>query len=286
MHFIQSTESTTVILDGKPYTVAADQPAFASLNAALAARDTAAVKAIVDPPLAKIREIGSVSIYGGHVTYNGVTVNDYIVQRILEADDPEPFARFLANSMENPDLQARKDLYRWVEASKLPITSDGYIIGLKSVTTDYKDHHTGKFDNSLGAIVEQARELCDPNPTVTCSRGLHFGGPGYFQSGHSGVLLMVKVHPRDVVAFPNDYHLQKARCCRYEVVGQVDAAPSGLVVYDPPTKFRIHDADYGYYGDGIYVPDVEQAKIFDLKRAWELKTSGFRKDHLVVEPVT
>jgi hypothetical protein len=39
-----------------------------------------------------------------------------------------------------------------------------------------------------------------------------------FNSG-SGILIDVKVHPKDVVAFPTDYHFEKLRVCEMYVIG-------------------------------------------------------------------
>ncbi len=69
----------------------------------------------------------------------------------------------------------------------------------------------------------EPREECDDNPDQTCSRGLHFCAASYLSNYGSGGsrIVVVKINPRDVVAFPRDYNLAKGRACAYQVVGEV-----------------------------------------------------------------
>jgi hypothetical protein len=60
------------------------------------------------------------------------------------------------------------------------------------------------------------RHLCDPDSSVSCSKGLHVGSHKYVDSFGSDmdVILAVAVNPRDIVALP-DYDHSKIRTCRY-----------------------------------------------------------------------
>jgi hypothetical protein len=65
----------------------------------------------------------------------------------------------------------------------------------------------------------------DDDPNHTCSAGLHFCAYSYLSSyGSSGndKVMLVKVNPADVVSIPTDYNNAKARCCRYEVVQEIE----------------------------------------------------------------
>jgi hypothetical protein len=85
------------------------------------------------------------------------------------------------------------------------------------------DKYSGRFDNSVGKIVQMTREAVDPDRRNECSTGLHFCSPGYLSGFASPTdpIMIVKIDPADVVAIPADYQNQKGRTWRYEVVGQV-----------------------------------------------------------------
>lgn len=55
--------------------------------------------------------------------------------------------------------------------------------------------------------------------------------------------MIVKIHPRDVVAFPDQYQMTKARCCRYEVIHEIK---------------WVEAKDYFMDSDGVFVPPQEQ----------------------------
>jgi hypothetical protein len=173
---------------------------------------------------------GNITIRDRVVYYKDRECNNYLAKHILrfmESSDPElvsPLVSFLDNVMENPSYRAVQGLFEWTAKSNLPITSDGHLLAWKIVGENYRDLHSGRFDNSIGQIVEQPRYLCDEDPDQTCSSGLHFCSYDYLphygcRSGRR--IMIVKIHPRDVVAFPRDYDTAKGRCCRYEVVGEV-----------------------------------------------------------------
>jgi hypothetical protein len=173
---------------------------------------------------------GNVSVTGGVVHYKGNAVRNVITDRILwglrEGHDMVPYLRFLDNLMENTSKRSVDGLYRFIESAKMGITQDGHIIAYKAVRDDYKDIHSGTFDNSVGQIVEVPRNTVDEDPERTCSQGLHFCSFSYLTSYASGGhrIMILKVHPKDVVAIPVDYQNAKARCCRYEVIGEYAGA--------------------------------------------------------------
>jgi acyl carrier protein len=161
------------------------------------------------------------------VRYDGEVVNGFIVERIIrqmkEGFDASPLVAFLENVQENPSKRAVDDLYEFLERGNLPITPDGHILAYKNVRGDYTDIHSGTMDNSVGQIVEMPRNRVNEDPNQTCSSGLHFCSQEYlpsFSHYEDGHTMIVKVNPRDVVAFPRDYNMSKVRCCRYEVVGE------------------------------------------------------------------
>lgn len=136
---------------------------------------------------------------------------------IASGENTKPLIRFWDKLKQNPNSESVARLYDFLMANHNPITDDGDFIAYKYVRHDFKDVHSGKYDNSPGQTVEMPRENCDSDSSVTCSRGLHAAAFEYASSGGSKMVL-VKINPRDVVAVPYDYNNQKMRVCKYYVV--------------------------------------------------------------------
>lgn len=134
----------------------------------------------------------------------------------------EPLLKFWDNLKQNPSFNSRKMLYAFLEHNGHPLTADGRFIAYRGVTTDFKDKHTGKFDNSPGAVCKMPRELVDDNPNQTCSSGLHVACYQYAKD-FGPKLVEVMVNPRDVVCVPVDYNGTKMRVCEFEVVQECTA---------------------------------------------------------------
>jgi hypothetical protein len=188
----------------------------------------AALAALVDEG-AKIAAagVGRVTVEGGIVYYDGEVVRNPITTRIVwglsEGFDMTPYMLFLDNSMENTSARAVDEMYSFMERNNMGITSDGYILGYKKVKSDFTDIYSGKFDNSPGQIVEMVRNKVDDDASRTCSKGLHFCSMSYlphYGSGPGDKIVIVKVHPKDIVSVPIDYNHAKVRCCRYEVLSE------------------------------------------------------------------
>lgn len=127
---------------------------------------------------------------------------------------------FFRNLMNNPSMTSVESLFRFLSKNHFPLTADGCFIAYKSVDNEFKDHHSGTFDNSIGKIVRMDRNMVDENIHQACSHGLHVASFNYainFMSG--GKLLEVKVNPKDVVAVPWDERDEKMRVCEYKVIG-------------------------------------------------------------------
>jgi hypothetical protein len=259
MYSIVTPTSVTAIIRGVPYTVASDHERFAELITAIDNDDNDAAFKIVNAAeeVSKILAcFGDVTVFGGHVMWKGETIHNYLVDRLLSTvrsnGNAKPLGRFLERVLENPSRRAVQDLYSWCEKAKMPLTPDGCIIAYKIVNHDFTDCYSGKFDNTPGKVIEVPRNRVDEDPDRTCSYGLHFCSaeylPAYGPSNKKVVL--VKVSPADVVAFPRDYNLSKARCCKYEVLEEIDAATAA-------TFFKDHQGDY--YGSEFKVGDLVEA---------------------------
>lgn len=169
---------------------------------------------------------GAVKITNGELFYGNDRVDNSLTRRIVkmweEGDDFSSMVKFLDNLQLNPSQRAVNELYRFLEANSLPITDDGHFLAYKKVNSNYKDFHSGTFDNRVGSVCRMDRNKVNDNPNETCSTGLHFCSQEYLKSmyGGQGHLMVVKVHPRDVVSIPVDYNNSKGRCCKYTVVSE------------------------------------------------------------------
>lgn len=127
--------------------------------------------------------------------------------------------KFWKNLKQNPSMNSREQLYKFLEQKGHPLTDDGCFIAYRGIRADFKDVHTGTFDNSPGQVLEMPRSQVDDNPNKTCSRGFHVAAFEYANS-FGPLTVKVKVNPMDVVAVPSDYNGQKMRVCKFEVIEQ------------------------------------------------------------------
>lgn len=227
---------TSISLTGPdfvPRAIPSSHPNFVEIRDKLdAGADWDAIKDLIDLPSAIVKYTnGSIKIVDDELFFNEQPVHNALSARILSLISDkreataEPLIRFMEKVNLNTSRRAVEGLYEWLEKSNLPIAPDGDIIAWKIVREDYRDIYTGRFDNSIGKVVEVARNQVDEDPDRTCSHGLHFCSSAYlphYGTGPGNRVVVVKIHPRDVVAFPRDYNTSKGRACRYEVIGEVD----------------------------------------------------------------
>lgn len=173
---------------------------------------------------------GFVSISEEGVTYKGEPLTGYLINKMTlffrEGLPVEHYCAFLSNLMANPSMTARKELYNFLEAADLPITEDGCFLAYKAVRSNFKDIHSGKFDNSPGVRNVMLRGKVDDNRNRTCSTGFHAAAYEYAKNfmPNGGKMVAVKINPADVVSIPADYENQKLRCCDYTVMFEVPNA--------------------------------------------------------------
>lgn len=162
--------------------------------------------------------------YGGEEIHMSVT--ERIIQHSSEGLPVEPLCNFLEKLLGgNQRREAVLSLYDFLEANNIPITEDGDFIVYKKVRNDYKDIHSGTFDNSVGAKPRVPAWQVEADRDQTCAKGLHVCSRAYlphFGSGDGNRVVICKVNPADVVAVPRDYNNSKMRVCGYEVIGELN----------------------------------------------------------------
>jgi hypothetical protein len=154
-------------------------------------------------------------------------LHNALVDRIIamreQGFNPEPMVKFLANINMNESEDAKKDLYGFLETNSLPVTIDGCFLAYKKVRNNFMDGYTGTFDNHPGKTIKMDRNKVVADRNRTCSAGLHVCSGGYLGNSIGGnKVMLVKVHPKNVVSVPVDYKNSKMRCCEYTVIKELN----------------------------------------------------------------
>ncbi len=284
LRFVLTSNSITVMLGARPYSIASTDEVYPKVVELVKANasedDILSVINAAQAALEKATQITpAIAIRGGVVTYNGEAVDNSLTTRMLamldEGFDLVPMARFLENLMANPSYRAVNELYSFLEKGEMPITPDGHFMAYKAVRADYKDIHSGTFDNSIGQVCSMPRNAVDDDKNRTCSSGLHFCSFAYLPhfAHANGHVMLLKINPADVVSIPADYNDTKGRCAKYEVVGEYEGyyKENGPYftssVFDPATGNQSgsafggddddddcnDDSSFDLYGDNDYI---------------------------------
>lgn len=253
--FFRGPKGLTVVVAGVQYVVHADNKStYDAVWKEIQAKNYAAIPDIIDKYAALAKRVES-SVENGEIRVRDRRVyyveKDGVEQRLLgyeitkllelidEKVDIEPLKKFIVKVRQNPSEAVRARLYEFLEYGQMPLAEDGDFLAYKVVRGNYLDKHSGKFDNSVGKVVEMPREQVDDNDNRTCSTGLHACSQEYIKSFRSGGdrLVVVKINPSDVVSIPVDYNNTKMRTARYEVIGELtDANDKGEFFGKPVYK--------------------------------------------------
>lgn len=226
--FILQGDNINIVVDGKPYTVNRSHLSYEKLREAIKADDEQAVRALIEPAEAIIGyAFGNVRIENGQVFWRGEPMHNALSNKMIEMFKEgfpiDPLVNLMHNLMQNPSKRAVEELYPFLEKGHLPITPDGHFLAFKKVRDNYLDCHSGTISNHVGAVVTMERNKVDDDKDRTCSAGLHFCSQDYLKSFGGQRIMILKINPADVVSIPSDYNDTKGRCCRYEVIGELDA---------------------------------------------------------------
>ncbi len=227
--YILQGDSITIVVDNTQHTITkASHPNFDKIRDAIREQNWSAIPDLID----MVRHIanysqGYLEVRDGDVYWDGRPFHNSLTDRLLKLMEEgfpiEPLVNFMHNLKLNPSKRAVDELYGFLEKNSLPITPDGHFLAYKKVRNDFRDIHSGTMDNSVGRVVEMARNEVDEDKDRTCSSGLHFCSleylPHFGQSGGDRVVI-VKINPADVVSIPSDYNNAKGRTCRYEVIAE------------------------------------------------------------------
>lgn len=271
-YFVNSDQVTLINLsNGNKTTVYRDDPRFEKFKNYIQNSDFEAAENMETKTLIRNFMQGNVKISDGvgtiRIGAQEYPLNDVIVTRIgqmvIDGFSPTPLINFLNNLYSNPSKTAIDELFLFLDACKLPITTDGCFIAYKIVNKDFKDIYTGKMDNSIGQTVTMPRFSVDDKRQNTCSSGLHFCSKEYLPHYGSSVksedrCVLVKINPADVVSIPSDYNNAKGRTCKYVVVGEVDDQDFRQMLADREyTAKSVVDEEGNEFDDDYYDDDSD-----------------------------
>lgn len=232
--YIITDDGLTAIVNGSQYTITRDNASYDLVRCAIIDRlPEDEVESLFQQATAIKRYFNGANgssrivVQHGQLFYKGEPINNVVVDRILlfmsEGLPVEPLINFLERLLANPSRRSIEELYPFLEHGNFPITEEGFFLGYKGVNDDYTDVHSGRFNNSPGAINEMERRAVDDDFRRGCSYGFHVGTLEY-ACGWGPRTVIVKVDPADVVSVPEDCSFQKLRTAKYEVVADFQGA--------------------------------------------------------------
>lgn len=232
---IQPQSITVHTFKGRAFVWRETHPLFEKVKEAIRARaDLSVIEGMMDVVgnmQKALATVGNVTVTREGVAYKGKIVRSVIADRILafmaEGAPVEPLMAFLDKLLQNPRKSAVDSLFDFIEANNIPLYEDGDLLVYKRVRGDYKDIHSGTFDNSVGTKVAIEPWEVDEDRDNTCSNGLHVCARQYlpsFGAGSGNRVVICKVSPASVVAVPRDYNNSKMRVFAYDVVGELTDA--------------------------------------------------------------
>ena len=262
-HIAQANGTISLMIDGTMRPIDTAHKFYAEIRDALKAQNWGVIPGLVnitknvEEAINTSTAKGRVTVADGEVLYDGHVINNTLANRIVDmARDGFNIGymvKFLENLMQNPSHRAVNELYDFLAAGAIPITQDGMFLTYKKIRNDWTDIHSGKFDNSIGAVSEMPRNMVDEDSDRTCSAGLHVCSYSYlphFGWGDNNRVVICEVNPRDVVAIPRDYNNAKMRVCRYVVLSEVSDYKAEDVLAKDAVVFTGQDSPDGFKSVG------------------------------------
>ena len=226
------------------------------------------------PALAAPTPQGEVKVVGDTVTYNGEPLpkklNDRILKAVATGESATGLMNFWKRLKRNPNKRSIEQLWDFLLHCGIPVQPDGTFLAYKGVRYDFRDQHSGQFDNSPGKTVKMDRAKISTDPSRTCHTGLHVGALSYAR-GFAAQTLIVRVDPEHVCCVPNDYGFSKMRVCEYTVMG-IYGAQMPDVVYDAAEETAVvtpEAAPVVETEDRDEAPEVEEQTLPITGTPWD-----------------
>lgn len=142
----------------------------------------------------------------------------------------EAWSKFIERLRDVSHTDTYERLYEFLKFNDLSITADGNVLAWKVVRPDFKDKHSGTFDNSPGKVCSMPRVKVTHDPNKTCASGLHACAFSYLNSfaSYGDQVVLVEIDVRNIVSVPVDYNGSKIRCSEYTVTHHVGTWGKGI----------------------------------------------------------
>lgn len=253
--FTMTNESISIFSGGKMHTVQKGTGNFVALRNAIINEDWDAVPKNLTVAKALVEWVkGKFTLDGDTVSFEGNVLPRDLSKRITEmaanGESPEPLTKFWEKLQKNPSFRSVNQLWPFLNQKGIPFTKSGNFLAYKSVRMDYRDHHSGEFDNSPGRVNEMPRNKISDDPELACHDGFHVGALEYARSFGSGGrrIVICEIDPADVVCIPHDSSQQKMRVCKYKVIGN----HNGQYMSD-----TVHEEDPADVNEGLDAGDMD-----------------------------
>lgn len=243
----ETSGATILFSNGEVVNVTSTHPSYAHIVKFLieGTDDEEGLLALTLPALTAGKSLNRLServIYDtGTIYFDGdpidASIASHIIKIIQEGGNENSYGalvKFLEKLYQNPSEASRNSLYDFLVRNSFTITPDGDFLAYKGVKADATSIHSGygivdgvvheksHLLNKVGSTLEMPRQKVDDDTARGCSTGLHAGTYNYAKDFAQGMLLLVKINPRDVVSVPEHCNFQKIRTCRYIVLTQTE----------------------------------------------------------------
>ncbi len=274
-HIKSNDNHWTVVLEGQPHQFDHTHPEYNRLVEAVMSGDSDTFIEMLNVGTAiEDWSEGNFEFKDGFLYYEDEQVatqpTERIVSLIKNNHDHKFMMNYLDNLYQNVSNRAVEESYTWCSHKGLPITPDGMLIGYKGVSVyrgedttdklgrtltdgDLVDKYTGKsFRNNVADNNHMNRRRVSDNCEEGCAAGLHVGTYEYAVdwAGPTGVVVLVKFNPADIVSVPTDCNYQKMRVSKYEVVS-IAREQLEQEVWSDYEDVVMSDVDDDYYDQGI-----------------------------------
>lgn len=267
-YIVSQAGTITVICKGQNYSFDRSSLTYERVKEALNEQDEAKFLSCIDHDNHfRARSHGKVTFEDGVIRYNGAKVDNSLSRRILELYEEgfnfHPLMRFLENCYQNPNPTVVDRLYGFMQNNCIMLDPDGYIVGFKKVRNDNFDFYSGTVLYKVGTVVSLPLHQCSFDTTRESDRGLHIGSKNYAENiwyPGSGKVLLLRVHPKDIVCVPETSTMEKMRASQVEVLEEYEAQPL-RPVYMPAYSCCDYDEDYDFEQN---LSEEDTSDIYDL----------------------
>ena len=250
MNYIITSNAIVLFLDNKPMKFEKTSHQYAKIIEAFdlpESQQEAAIRKALEKAAERAEKNGF-KISPEEVSYKGEILPQALADKVRsihrEGLPLNLFEKFWLNIQDNPSASSVRELYEFLAYKELPITEDGCFLAYKGLESDFWSisgnkqtkvvkgtvDANGRILNTVGAEIEVKRHDVDDNRDNHCSFGLHVGSLDYARGFARGVVVVVKVNPKDVVSVPTDYSCQKCRVSAYKVVSLFEQEIQAAVV--------------------------------------------------------